>query len=182
MKLSLNSKTKNGPVEFNKYDAWKKPPPKRLSSWKIRCFIFQCKDIPAADSDGASDPYITLWNPDSKTVKTQVVEDNINPIFFEALEIYYDYDKIENAPPVVMNIWDKDDGVLDGDDYLGRCVVYLTNASITSGDDIPTPKWHDIRLGFSETEPACGQMLVSFAVVEDDYSFKTPINYMKLTD
>ena len=81
-----------------------------------------------------------------------------------------------------MNIWDKDDGVLDGDDYLGRCVVYLTNASITNGDNIPEPKWHDIRLGFSETEPACGQMLVSFAVVEDDYSFKTPINYMKLTD
>jgi hypothetical protein len=84
------------------------------------------------------------------------VDDNINPIFFEALEIYYDYDKVENAPPIVMNIWDKDDGVLDGDDYLGRCVVYLTNASITNSDNIPEPKWHDIRLGFSETEPACG--------------------------
>lgn len=70
IKLSLSHKTKKGAVDFTKFDAWKKPPPKRLSSWKIRCFIFQCKDIPSADSDGASDPYVTIWNPDNKVVKT----------------------------------------------------------------------------------------------------------------
>ena len=84
-----------------------------------------------------------------------MIEDNINPIFFEALEIYYDYDRLENAPPIVLNLWDKDD-LLDGDDYLGRCVVYLNQASITDGDQIPEPKWHDIRLGFSESDPPCG--------------------------
>ena len=97
------------------------------------------------------------------------------------MEIYYDFDKIDTAPPVVLNIWDKDD-LLDADDYLGRCVVYLNNASITEDDKIPEPRWHDIRLGFGDKEPPCGQMLCSFAVVVDDFSFKIPINYLKLTD
>lgn len=181
VKLSINHKTKNGPIDYKNLNAWKKPPPKRLSSWKIRCYIFQCKDIPAADSDGASDPYISIWNPDDKIIKTQVIEDNINPIFFEALELYYDFDVLDNAPPVVLNIWDKDE-LLDGDDYLGRCVVYLKGASIAEDDQIPVPKWHDIKLGFSDGDPSCGQMLVSFAVVEDDYTFKIPISYLKLTE
>lgn len=37
------------------------PPPKRLSSWKIRCYIYQCKDLPPADSEGTSDAYIEAW-------------------------------------------------------------------------------------------------------------------------
>lgn len=92
IKLSINHKTKNGSLDFTKFLAWKKPPPKRLSSYRIRCFIFQCKDLPSADSDGSSDPYITVWNPDDKKVKTRAIDDNNNPIFFEALEIYYEFD------------------------------------------------------------------------------------------
>ncbi len=37
--------------------------PKRLGKvLKIKCFIFQCKDIPSADDDGQSDCYISVWN------------------------------------------------------------------------------------------------------------------------
>jgi len=61
-----------------------------------------------------------------------------------------------DAPPVVLNIWDKDEAILDSDDYLGRCVVYLHEASISQDDTIPQPKWHDIKIGFSDKEPACG--------------------------
>jgi len=81
----------------------------------------------------------------------------------------------------VLNIWDKDE-LLDGDDYLGRCVVYLNEASLSNDDTIPEPKWHDIRIGFLESDPPCGQMLVSFSVVEDDFTFKIPITYLKLTE
>jgi hypothetical protein len=70
LKMSISHKTVNGTLDFSKMDAWKKPPPKRLSSWKIRCFIFQCKDIPSADDDGASDPFISIWNPDDKKIVT----------------------------------------------------------------------------------------------------------------
>ena len=40
MKLSINDKTKNGSKDFKTFKAWMKPPPKRLSSWKIRCYIY----------------------------------------------------------------------------------------------------------------------------------------------
>ncbi len=157
IKMSILHKSKVGVVDYKRADSvWKKAPPKRLKSWKIRCFIFQCKDIPSADSDGTSDPYISLWNQDNKKIQTQVIEDNINPIFFEALELYYDFDDLQNdAPPVVLNIWDKDE-LLDGDDYLGRCVVKLNEASISTDDRIPEPKWHDIKIGFLESDPPCG--------------------------
>jgi len=111
-----------------------------------------------------------------------VINDNINPIFFESLELYYDFDNIQNAPPVILNIWDHDDAILDGDDFLGRSVVYLGDASLSNDDSIPEPKWHDIKVGQSESEPACGQILCSFSVVEDDYVYKIPISYLKLTE
>ena len=182
IKIAVNDKKVNPNVNWKSLDAWKKPPPKRLKSQKIRCFIFQCKDIPSADSDGASDPYITLWNPDNKEIKTQVVEDNVNPIFFEALELYYDYDNLADAPPVVLNLWDHDDALMDSDDFLGRCVVYLQDAAKSYDDTIPEPKWHDIRVGFTDDFPPCGSMLLSFSIVDDDYNFKVPISYLKLTE
>lgn len=98
------------------------------------------------------------------------------------MELHYDYSSLDDAPPVVLNLWDKDDAILDSDDFLGRSVVYLNEASICHDDSIPTPKWHDIRLSFDESMPPCGKMLLSFAVVEDDYAFKIPTNYLKLTE
>ena len=138
--------------------------------------------MPAADSDGRSDPFIKVWNPDEKKIWTRVIEDNVNPIFFEALEVYYDYDNLDDAPPVVLDIWDEDPGMLDSADYMGRCVVYLDNARVCADNSIPTPQWHDVKIGFLESDPPCGQMLVSFAVVEDDFTFETPIKYMNLTE
>ena len=40
LKLSINHKQKNGPVDYKQYEAWKRPPPRRLGNKKIRCFIF----------------------------------------------------------------------------------------------------------------------------------------------
>ena len=41
----------------------------------------------------------------------------------------YDMADIDNAPPIVFNIWDKDAGIIDTEDYLGRSVIYLNEAS-----------------------------------------------------
>ena len=42
----------------------------------------------------------------------------------------YDMADIDNAPPIVLNIWDNDADLLDStDDYLGRAVIYLKDAS-----------------------------------------------------
>ena len=52
VKLSIHDKTKDGTIDFAKFAAWKKPPPKRPANFKVRAFIYQCRDLPAADSDG----------------------------------------------------------------------------------------------------------------------------------
>lgn len=40
VKLSIHDKTKNGPIDFNMFDAWSKPVPKRPKNFKVRAFIF----------------------------------------------------------------------------------------------------------------------------------------------
>lgn len=39
-KMSVNDKTKNGSVDFSKFAAWKKPPPKRPMNKKVRAYLF----------------------------------------------------------------------------------------------------------------------------------------------
>ena len=59
IKISVANITKRGgSVDFKKTNAWRKDPPRRIGAYNVRCFIFQCRDLPAADSDGSSDPFI----------------------------------------------------------------------------------------------------------------------------
>ena len=41
---------------------WKKRLSRRPDSAKIRCYLFQCRDLPAADEDGASDPMVIVYS------------------------------------------------------------------------------------------------------------------------
>ena len=38
--------------------------PRRPGNLKVRAYIFQCRDLPAADSDGTSDPYLQITDSD----------------------------------------------------------------------------------------------------------------------
>jgi len=183
IKLSINNKAMNGSVDFKTYDAWRKPPPRRLGSKKIRCFLFQCRDIPAADEDGASDSYISVWNPNNEDLRTRKIEDSVNPIYYETIEMLYDFADLDSAPPVILNIWDYDDALMDStDDFLGRAVIYLNDPKTSTnirdfGDDeakyngVPMPEWHDIKFGFDQSAPSCGQVLCSFVITRDDFDF-----------
>ena len=81
-----------------------------------------------------------------------------------------------------MNIFDEDTGVLASNDFLGRAVIFLKDAALSEDDTIPIPKWHKVVMGFTKNEPSIGEVLVSFSLVADDYSFKVPTEYMKLSD
>ena len=133
---------------------------------------------------------------------TKVIEDNLNPIFYEAIETNYDMPEppqqmdIEfdghNAPPIVLNLYDKDEDLLDldGDDFLGRAMIKLSEASIVrtmydskeNCNKIPQPKWHDLKAGFQEHLPACGQVLCSFAIVEQKYKWSGNFSNIKNVD
>jgi Ca2+-dependent lipid-binding protein len=172
LKLSIHHLTQFGNVDFKTFEAWKKPPPKRLSSWKLRTYIYQCKDLPAADSEGSSDPYIEVWSTDKKKGRTITIEDNCNPIFFSCIEVYMDFSAKADAPPIILNIWDEDTGILDStDDFIGRAVINIADAAISEDDTIPEPRWHKVIMGFSQNEPSIGSILVSFSLVPDDFRF-----------
>jgi len=49
-------------IDLTTQENWKKRMARRPESAKIRCYLFQCKDLPAADEDGASDPLVTIFN------------------------------------------------------------------------------------------------------------------------
>lgn len=169
-------------VNFSQELAWKKDPPLRVKAFQVRVFIFQCKDLPAADSDGSSDPFISIFNTSGESAKTPVIEDNINPIFMEAIEIDLDFNDQKNredAPPIVMDVMDADEGMFSSDsDFLGRCTIYLKDIDdISDGSEIPIPKWHPIRYGTDESSPECGSILCSFALYDANTNV-TPIDYM----
>lgn len=69
-KISIHDVSANGAINFKEFDAWKKPPAKRAIPVVIRAYIYQCRDLPAADSNGSSDPFVKVWDMSEKQKKT----------------------------------------------------------------------------------------------------------------
>lgn len=70
---------------------------------------------------------------------------------------------------------------MDGDDFICRALIPVDEASVAFEEDrIPRPKWHKARL--KAGAPDCGEVLVSFSIVSDDFNFKTPVKYMNLME
>ena len=171
VKLSVTKRVTDGATDkFAQQPAWKTPVPKSLEPYNLRCFIFQCRDLPAADSDGSSDPFITIFNSVGEEQKTAVIEDNVNPIFMDCKEIginLADVKDFSDAPPCIMDVMDADHGYISSSaDFLGRCTIYMDQVKYFSNgeDDIPLPQWYDIKFGTDDDSPACGQILCSFAL------------------
>lgn len=76
-----------------------------------------------------------------------------------------------------MDIYDKDNL---GEDFICRALIDLKDSAWSTDDTVPKPKWHSCRL--NPGAPPCGEVLVSFSVVEDDYSYKVPLKYMNLKE
>ena len=194
-KLSFHDVGRNGPINFKDYPSWSKKVPKRSNPVKIRAYIYQCRDLPGADAEGTSDPFISVWDTNPKPKKTEVVEDNNNPLFYEVLELDYevaDQNDLESYPPFIFDAYDHDDELFDSTpDFLGRAVVEPEDCAIIMQEqfefceahnqkncdmcahlmnEIPlVPRWHPFH--FAPGEPKCGEVLVSFAVVEHDFNF-----------
>lgn len=125
LKLSVNHINKNGHIDFMQYDSWKRLPPKRFQAYIIRAYIYQCRELLSADDNGLSDPYVELWSTDKERQITPCIEENCNPMFFSTIQVFSEFDTLETAPPIVLNVWDRDDGVLETDDFLGMAVIFI---------------------------------------------------------
>jgi hypothetical protein len=80
-------------------------------------------------------------------------------------------------PPFVLDIYDKD---ALGEDFISKCIIPISEAKYSTNDEIPEPTWHKCRL--KQDSPAQGEILISFAIVEADFSFKTPLKYVNLSE
>lgn len=66
-------------------------------------------------------------------IKTEICNDTNNPIFYEVKEFTFESSAnskgeidLLNAPPIVLNVYDNDDGYIDNtDDLIGRAVIDL---------------------------------------------------------
>lgn len=132
-----------------------------------------------------------------KDKKTQVIEDNINPLYYETIEILYEvrdmYD-LSSYPPFILDLYDQDEEFLDNtDDFLGRAIIEPKDCSIIiqkdfekcsvhneegcmycieerTNKEIPDqPRWHPLR--YAVGEPMSGEILVSFSVSKTDYNY-----------
>jgi len=66
----------------------------------------------------------------------------------------------------------------DSEDFLARALLYVQNMEYSDGDVIPKPEWH--KLYYKKGGPACGEVLLSFAIVSDDYNFKKSLKNLPL--
>jgi hypothetical protein len=175
------------PLRCEKHKKWKPylKSLKRLPVHKVRAYIFQCRDLPAADSDGTSDPTLIIHgdgtkNPDPAVRnRTEIVDDNLNPLFYEALEITVEALGVNNDefPPMVMDIEDADDGVFGQKyEFLSRAIIYMDELNASGKkpdgirDDINEPQWYKCYTG--KGMPSSGEVLASFCIVESDHNFK----------
>lgn len=193
-KMTLEEDTGKS-VDILKRKNWKKFN-KRLTSLKVRAFVYQARDLPAADAEGTSDPYCKIWDTTAteKNSKTTIeCEDNCNPMWYECVELDYEvenFNDLETYPPFIFDIYDKDEDLFDStDDYLCRCIVepedcaiYMCKEKCDLHDnancalpacryrEVPKePRWHICE--YSPNTGKCGELLVSFAVAEDDYEW-----------
>lgn len=156
--------------------------PRRPGNFKARAYIYQCRDLPAADSNGTSDPYITITDSDIPQ-RTITIDDNLNPIFYQALDLIYEANSIEEMPPFILDCYDEDAGILGSkpsSDFLSRCVIPVKDIKFSEGDTIMRPSWYPLR--FNSKGPVSGEVLASFAIVADDFSFKRALNVVNLEE
>lgn len=82
--------------------------------------------MPIGDEEGTSDPYISIWNSYGKDIRTETIDDTLNPIYMQALELPIDVVSVEEAPPILFDVYDEDEELLaTTSDFLGRATIYL---------------------------------------------------------
>lgn len=135
-RLSIHKGDKSS-INFNQQPEWKIKPGKRPTANMIRAFVFQARELPAADEDGASDPIIQIfdhWQTNEtkrKTpVQTRCVEDTCYPMYYQCLELVIE-GKIEELPPFVIDIYDVDKHMITSNtlDYMCRSIIPVSEAA-----------------------------------------------------
>jgi len=97
----------------------------------------------------------------------------------KALEIPLDCSSEQEAPPILLEVFDQDKGVFsDSSQFLGRATIFMKDYS--RSHEIPKPKWYDFKFGIEKNSPSCGQVLCSFTFVPEDTVLQPAIQQINL--
>jgi hypothetical protein len=133
------------------HDIWKNclERSRELTPYQMRIHVYQARNIPSADSDGLSDPFLKISFQGRDTIKTSVKHRTLFPSYYET----YILDDVQlphadtflYASPVSFRLYDED-AFGAGSEYLGRCLYYLKDAIVTEDHtvpvaDLPDPQW-----------------------------------------
>ena len=55
-----------------------------------------------------------------------MVEDNCNPMYFQAIDFILKCESRETAPPIILNIWDYNS--ITKDELIGTAAIFLKDA------------------------------------------------------
>jgi Ca2+-dependent lipid-binding protein len=124
----------------------------------VRCL--EGKNLPAADKNGYSDPYVTLRVGQEKH-KTKTVSKTVNPVFAEDFTFLVK----DNKEPLIVEVWDHDK--IKRDDLLSRRqfdMAELERAGKLTG-------WFDLQDGSGKPTPTRALHLV-MAVDREVKNFK----------
>jgi len=110
------------------------------------------------------------------------IDDNLNPIFYQAVDLIYEANSIDEMPPFIIDCYDEDQTLVGKNDadFLARACIYKWECAFSENDAIMTPKWHPLK--YSPNGPPSGEVLISFAIVEDDFSFQKSLDYVNLAE
>mmetsp|Transcript_2215 Transcript_2215/g.1545 ORF Transcript_2215/g.1545 Transcript_2215/m.1545 type:complete len:182 (-) Transcript_2215:2693-3238(-) len=117
-----------------------------------------------------------MWDTEKHIKKTSVIDDNLNPLFYEGLDTVYEANSIDELPPFILDVYDHDEGALESDDFLARALINVkdnieeSEGVYSKNNDVFRPKWHDLK--FTPSSPKEGEILVSFSIVDGDFPFK----------
>lgn len=171
VRLSLHDIANDGPINWNDYPNWKAKMKKRPNVYKVRAFCFQARDLPAADENGTSDPFVRI-NDCSGTQESKVIFDNVNPIWYQTLELSYEAAHLEDIPPIIVDLFDMEVKTIGSNttEFLSRAILRIPDIEPYAEDNsCPTPKWYPLY--FNQNGAMSGEILMSFAIVDDDHQF-----------
>ncbi|XP_038071057.1 myoferlin-like isoform X3 [Patiria miniata] len=131
------------------------------NKYQLRAYIYQARDLIAADSDSFSDPfaYVSFLN---RSQKTELKKKTLCPHWDQTLI----YDEIEipgdpnilaaNPPDIVVEVFDDD--TFGSDEFMGR-VVMKPMVKLDSADQrVARLAWYTLIMG----EGTAGELLASF--------------------
>lgn len=84
----------------------------------------------------------------------------------------YEANSIDEMPPFIIDCYDEDPGILGSKpsaDFLNRAIIPVKSIKYSEGDTILRPEWYPLKL--NSKSPASGEILMSFAIVADDFNF-----------